>query len=223
MAALARFPCPKQLLPQLRPISCRIGPQTIMPGPQGCVVAKVPWRLYAVSRTPRTAATTTGKCAGRQLAIAALAAMLCNVGTTRRGDIGGNGSLSPRHIPTKAATLSSVGTMSGNPSPNPAPAHTVPFVKIEFADFDGFGIGRLGHSEPARTSTVKPNAGIIAGACRDRRQQDFRCLRVNGSDSICRSPLSVRGPARNLSGSPSKLDRYRRRSLRKASAGCLRS
>src|SRR5262245_10705608 len=90
MVALAVQPGPRAPQPALTP-SCRAaGPLTMRSGATLSSVVCTPRRLNAGSRMACTAASTTGKCSGRQPAITALAAIFSTLATPP------SGSISPR-------------------------------------------------------------------------------------------------------------------------------
>ena len=75
MVALARQPGPKTPAPELMSSAARIGPFTITRGATASVVPETPRRQKRSSHIASTAASTTGRYAGRQPAITALIAI----------------------------------------------------------------------------------------------------------------------------------------------------
>ena len=120
MVALARVPCPKTFLPQLSPISWRMGPLTMTSGPTKYVVASTPCRLKASVHAASTAAITTGRYSGLQPAMTALMATFSTVAGARFGGTSATTSPGWREVPASIrATRSSVGGTTGRPSVMP--------------------------------------------------------------------------------------------------------
>ena len=85
IAALARCPGPNAPQPDTTPQTARAGPFTINSGVIGCVVTCDSVRSKRGSQMAWTAATTTGKCSGRQPAITAFAATISTVAAAMLG------------------------------------------------------------------------------------------------------------------------------------------
>ncbi len=107
-------------MPPFMPIACVTGPFTTMTGPAGIVVASTPCTLNASVQAASTAASTTGRCSGRQPASTALTATFSTVQGTRSGGTIATTSSGARVVPASiASTRSSVGGTTGSPSVQP--------------------------------------------------------------------------------------------------------
>ena len=122
MVALARLPGPSALWRAFMPISAAIGPLTTAQRAAPPVLVSTVCRLNAGSNIASSAATTTGKYAGRQPAMTAFVAAFSIV-TPRpragRKPISSSGSVAPTSS-SIASTRSGVGGTMGSPSVQPA-------------------------------------------------------------------------------------------------------
>ena len=122
MVELALWPGLKRLPVQFRPIFERMGPLTSIMMPGELVAAEASWmQLGSYWNSARIVAKTTGKYSGKQPAITALAAACSAVKERRR--TGTSPNKSPGASPTYssiAATFSTVGGATGNPSVHPS-------------------------------------------------------------------------------------------------------
>ena len=116
MLAFARCPGPSAPQPEaIGPQTSRAGPLTMTTGPSPCVVDCMLSMSKSGWLTARTAASTTGKCSGRQPAMTALIAIFSTVAWP--GPIMPmitSGSVSTPA--SRASTRSSVGITTGRPS-----------------------------------------------------------------------------------------------------------
>ena len=120
MAAFACQPGPSAPKPAFMPIAPATGPQTTRSGVTFSSVVWTPRRLKAGSAIARTAASTTGRCSGRQPAMTALTATFSTVARPL------SGSSAPRTSPgasgaqeSASSTRPRVGATIGRPSVQP--------------------------------------------------------------------------------------------------------
>src|SRR5437660_10292401 len=100
------------------PRSPATGPLTTTSTAHGCVVVWTAYRLNGSCAAARIAASTTGRCSGRQPAITALTATFSTVASAHVGGSDATTSAGGRPAAaTNAATRSGVGGTSGSPSP----------------------------------------------------------------------------------------------------------
>ena len=116
---------PKQPEPPWMPAARAGGPLTSTNTAQGWVVALMPSRLNGGCAIASTAASTTGKCCGRQPAMTALIAIACTVASPCRGASTPKISSGSRlDAATIASTRSGVGGINGRPSDHPRRMHS---------------------------------------------------------------------------------------------------
>ena len=120
IAVVARSLEPSALKPPLMPRSLRTGPFTTIRIAQPPVLAVAPWSRNGSRSIAVNAATTTGKCIGRQPAITALTASFSAL--IARWRTGSTPMSWPGGMPTHsrhACTAAGVGGTTGRPSVQP--------------------------------------------------------------------------------------------------------
>ena len=124
MLALARWPWPSALTPELTPTARAMGPLTMSTGPANMVVHRRPCMPNSSIKAASTAANTSGMYSGLQPAITALMATFSTVHACSSGGTEPNTSPGRRVVPASMRnTRCGVGGTTGKPSVQPRLKH----------------------------------------------------------------------------------------------------